>query len=233
MKETLYLLPGLLCDRVLWRHQIEYLSGTFDVRVADFSLGDSIEVFAQNVLSDAPEQFSIAGLSMGGYVAFEILRTAPQRVKRLALLDTSPYADLPEHREFRQSMMGIAREEGLGAVQDVLIPRLIHSSRYEDEELVRVIDAMAHRVGVESFLSQQTALLDRQDSFEDLQKIKCDSLVVVGRQDSMTPVSIAKKMAGQIENCALVEIENCGHLSTLEQPEAVTALLSYWMQIES
>lgn len=230
MKETLFLLPGLLCDRSLWRHQIEYLSQDYDVRVADFSVGDDLATFADHVLQNAPESFSVAGLSMGGYVVFELLRRVPDRIKRIALIDTSPYADLPEHSDFRQSVMKMAEERGLAEVMDMLIPRLIHSSRYEDEELVKVIDAMAHRVGVDGFIRQQTALLNRIDSFKDLGKISCPALIVVGRQDALTPPKLSREMAAAIPDSAIVEIENCGHMSSLEQPEAVTALLRYWMQ---
>ncbi|NVJ92593.1 MAG: alpha/beta fold hydrolase [Methylocystaceae bacterium] len=230
MKETIILLSGLLCDRSLWRHQLEYLSQDYDLRVADFSKGDSITAFADSVLEMAPETFSLAGLSMGGYVAFELLRRVPERIHRLALLDTSPYADQLEHSEFRHSLMTMAKDHGLDEVMQTLLPRLIHSSRCEDEELVKTIDAMAHRIGVDSFIDQQTALLNRRDSFADLVSISCPTVVLVGRQDSMTPVKIAKEMANQIPNSSLVEIENCGHLSTMEQPEAVSALLRYWMQ---
>jgi pimeloyl-ACP methyl ester carboxylesterase len=230
MKETLYLLSGLLCDRSLWRHQIETLSQIYDIRVADFSKGDSMEAFADNVLQDAPGRFSIAGLSMGGYVAFELLKRVPERINRLALLDTSPYADQPEHKEFRQSAMALAKDHGLGEVMNAILPKLIHPSRYEDEELVKTIDAMAHRVGVDGFIRQQTALLNRRDSFDGLNAVACPTVVIVGRQDGMTPTKISREMVAEIPNSSLVEIENCGHLSTLEQPEAVTAILRYWMQ---
>lgn len=230
MKKTVYLLPGLLCDRSLWRHQLEVMSADHDLRVADLSAGDSMEVYADNILAHAPEKFSVAGLSMGGYVALEIMRKAPQRVERLALLDASPYADLPEHRDFREGSMKMAKEKGIGEVIDAVLPRLIHPSRYEDEELVKVIDAMAHRVGVDGFLKQQTALLNRDDYYNGLANVDCPTLVAVGKQDGMTPPRISREMVEVLSNAALVEIENCGHLSTLEQPEAVTALLRYWLQ---
>lgn len=230
MKKTVYLLPGLLCDRSLWRHQLEVLSSDYDLRVADFSVGDSMGTYADNILAQAPEKFSVAGLSMGAYVALEIMRKAPERVERLALLDASPYADLQEHREFREGSMAMARERGIGDVIDAVLPRLVHPSRYEDEELVKVIDAMAHRVGVEGFLKQQTALLNRDDYYNDLASVTCPVLVAVGRQDGMTPPRISREIVEAMPSAALVEIENCGHLSTLEQPEAVTALLRYWLQ---
>jgi pimeloyl-ACP methyl ester carboxylesterase len=229
MKETLYLLPGLLCDQSLWFHQIELLSKSYDVRVADFSKGDTIDDFCDEVLKDAPESFSLAGLSMGGYVAFEVLRRSPDRVKRLALIDTSPYADLPEHRLYRQGLMDLAQDKGLDPVMDILIAKLIHPSRHDDENLVRLIDAMANRVGVEGFLRQQTALLNRKDSLSDLSNIKCPTVVIVGKEDILTPASVAKVMADAIPNAHLVEVDNCAHLSTMEQPEIINRILLDWL----
>lgn len=230
-KETLYLLPGMMCDRSLWRHQIETLSSLYDVRVADFTNGDSIDHFADQVLKDAPDEFSLAGLSMGGYVAFEILRRKPDAVKRLALIDTSPFADLEDHVVFRKSIMDVARDQGMGQVMETLLPRMIHPSRYEDEPLVTQIDAMAHRVGADVFINQQVALLNRRDSFESLKEITCPTCVIVGRQDQLTPIKLSRQMADEMSNAKLVEVDTCGHLSTMEQPEALSAVLRLWMQL--
>ncbi|MDV7340282.1 alpha/beta fold hydrolase [Terasakiella sp. A23] len=229
-KETLYLLPGMMCDRSLWRHQIETLSPLYDIRVADFTEGDSIEHFADRVMADAPKEFSIAGLSMGGYIAFDLLRRCPERIKRVALLNTSPFADTEDHAAFRKAIAEVARDQGMAQVIETLLPKMIHPSRYEDEELVTQVDAMAYRVGEKGFIRQQTALLNRVDSFADLAKIDCPTLIVVGRQDQLTPLKLSKQMAEEIPQAKLVEIETCGHLSTMEQPEAVSAVLRYWMQ---
>jgi len=230
MKETLYLLPGLLCDRSLWRHQIETLSLDYDVRVPDFSNDDSMSGFAERVLEDAPKEFSVAALSMGAYVALELWEKAADRIKRLAFLDASPYADMPEHAQFREATITLAKDQGVGEVAETVLPKLIHPSRFNDEELVKLIDAMAHRVGVDGFIQQQTALLNRKDYFTSLKNIDCPVLVIVGRQDAMTPPKVSKLIVEEISNSSLVEIENCGHLSSMEQPEAVSALLRYWMQ---
>ncbi|NVK18391.1 MAG: alpha/beta hydrolase [Methylocystaceae bacterium] len=229
-KETLFLLPGMMCDRSLWRHQIETLSPLYDIRVADFTKGDSIDAFADHVLNEAPDRFSLAGLSMGGYVAFEILRRKPEVVTRLALIDTSPYADLEDHAAFRKGVMDVARDQGMGQVVETLLPRLIHSARIEDQDLIKQVDAMAHRVGEKVFIDQQVALLNRRDSFVDLKNIDCPTSVIVGRQDQLTPLKISQQMADEIPDAKLVEIENCGHLSTMEQPEALSAVLRLWMQ---
>jgi pimeloyl-ACP methyl ester carboxylesterase len=229
-KETLILLPGMMCDRSLWRHQIESLSVTYDVQVADFRDGASIEAYADKVLEAAPKTFSVAGLSMGGYVAFDLVRRAPERVNRLALLDVSPYADTEDHAAFRKSIMESARNQGMGAIMEMLLPRLIHPSRIGDEDLVGQVDAMAHRVGENVFVKQQEALLNRRDCFADLGAITCPTVVIVGRQDQLTPLKLSQKMVEAMKNASLVEIENCGHLSSMEQPEAVSAVLRYWMQ---
>lgn len=229
-KETLILLPGMMCDRSLWRHQIESLSSTYDVRVADFSTGTTIEAYSDKILEDAPPVFSVAGLSMGGYVALDLVNRVPDRVKRLALLDVSPYADTQDHAAFRKSIMETARTQGMGAIIEMLLPRMIHSSRVGDEELVGQVDAMAHRVGEKTFIMQQEALLHRRDYFADLAAITCPTLVAVGRQDQLTPLKLSQKMVEALSNAQLVEIENCGHLSSMEQPEAVSAILRYWMQ---
>lgn len=229
-KETLILLPGMMCDRSLWRHQIESLSTLYDIKVADFSDGDSIEAYTDKVLAEAPEHFSVAGLSMGGYVAFDLLRRVPERVKRLALLDVSPYADTEDHATFRKSIMDTARRQGMGAIMEMLLPRMVHVSRIDDEELVGQVDAMAHRVGEKVFVKQQEALLNRRDCFADLEGITCPTVVIVGRQDQLTPLKLSQQMVEMMPNARLVELENCGHLSSMEQPVAVSAVLRYWMQ---
>lgn len=229
-KQDVILLPGLLCDRGLFRYQLESMSRLANFQVADFSNDDSLEAMAAKVLEQAPKTFSLAGLSMGGYVAFEIMRKAPERVTRLALLDTGPYADSEEQRAFRNSLIEVSEEQSLGPVIEVLLPKLIHTRRLEDQDLVKAIDAMAFRLGEKAFKRQQTAIMNRKDSFSDLHKITCPTLVCVGRQDQLTPPTMAREMAKEIPRSCLVEIENCAHLSPLEQPEAISAVLSYWLQ---
>ena len=139
----LLLLPGLLCDAALWRHQIETLVDIADIAVADLTEEDSGSGMAQRVLASAPDEFALAGLSMGGYVAFEILRQAPDRVKRLALLDTTARADLPEKVKLRQDLIELARTGAFKGVTPRLLPRLIHPARMDDAVLVGSVLAMA------------------------------------------------------------------------------------------
>ncbi|MCW8971466.1 MAG: alpha/beta hydrolase, partial [Rhodospirillales bacterium] len=146
-KTPLILLPGLLCDDALWRHQTGHLSDIAEITVADLTRHDSFPAMAAAVLDAAPARFALAGLSMGGYVAQEIMRQAPGRVSRLALLDTSPYADKPEQSERRKGFMEMARTGRFGEVTPQLMPVLVHPDRTSDAELTAEVVAMAARVG--------------------------------------------------------------------------------------
>lgn len=189
-----------------------------------------MEAMAERVLRTAPPQFALAGLSMGGYVAFEIMRQAPQRVIKLALLDTQARADTPESKQQRQGLIRLALQGEFKGVTARLLPRLIHNSRLNnDESLTDIIMKMAESVGREAFTSQQTAIMNRPDSRPDLPTIKCPTLVLCGREDALTPLALHQEMALAIPGAILSIIEDCGHLSALERPQAVTALLRHWL----
>ncbi len=228
-KAPLILLPGLLCDEALWAHQTETLADIADITVADMTQDDTIEGMAERVLAGAPETFALAGLSMGGYAAQEIMRQAPERVARLALLDTSANADTPEARKQRQ---GFITQLGLGSFRGVtekLLPFLIHKNRLDDDALIAVIKASAQNVGPEAFTRQQQAIMARSDSRGDLKKIACPTLILCGREDALTPLNQHEEMAAAIPNASLVVIEDCGHLAPLERPRAVSAVMRYWL----
>ena len=227
----LLLLPGLLCDEALWRHQTETLADLAEITVADVTQEDQASAMVQRILAGAPEEFALAGLSMGGYLAFEILRQAPDRVKRLALLDTSARADPPEKMKLRQDLIELARTGAFKGVTPRLLPRLIHPARMGDAVLVGSVLAMAERVGREAFLRKERLLMLRPDSRHDLSLIHCPTLVLCGRQDGLTPLADSEEMAEKIPRAKLVVIEDCGHLSTMEQPRAVSAVMRYWLQI--
>ena len=227
----LLLLPGLLCDEALLRHQTETLADLAEITVADVTQEDQASAMVQRILAGAPEEFALAGLSMGGYLAFEILRQAPDRVKRLALLDTSARADPPEKMKLRQDLIELARTGAFKGVTPRLLPRLIHPARMGDAVLVGSVLAMAERVGREAFLRQERLLMLRPDSRHDLSLIHCPTLVLCGRQDGLTPLADSEEMAEKIPRAKLVVIEDCGHLSTMEQPRAVSAVMRYWLQI--
>jgi pimeloyl-ACP methyl ester carboxylesterase len=230
-KSPLVLLPGLLCDAALWRHQTKGLADSADIAVADLTLDDSIGAMAERTLATAPPRFALAGLSMGGYVAQEIMRRAPGRVSRLALLDTSARADSPAQTERRQ---GLIKQVEIGEFKGVtarLLPLLIHADRLGDKALTHTVQVMAENVGKEAFLRQQNAIMTRPDGRADLPKITCPTLVLCGRQDALTPVEVHEEMAAAIPGAALVVVEDCGHLAPLERAVTVSALMRYWLQV--
>lgn len=225
----LLLLPGLLCDAALWRHQTATLGDVAEVRVPDLTRQDSIGSMAEAVLADAPPAFALAGLSMGGYVAMEIMRRAASRVLRLALIDTTHRADPPEQTRkrrllIRQSMFGEFR-----GVTGRLLPLLVHEPNIERGDIAKTVFAMAERVGREAFQRQQTAIMGRPDSTPDLSGFSCRTLVLCGRHDRIAPLAVHQDMAARLPNAALVVIEDSGHLSPLEQPQAVSACLRCWL----
>ncbi|MDX2104504.1 MAG: alpha/beta fold hydrolase [Alphaproteobacteria bacterium] len=234
---TLILLPGLLCDAALWREQIAHFASKVQtdtarpvaVQFADLTLDDSIAAMAARVLSWAPNRFSLAGLSMGGYVAQEILRQAPQRVERLALLDTSARPDSPDQTARRRGLIDLARRGRFRGVTPRLLPLLLSAHRLQDAALTGAVMAMAERVGSEAYLRQQTAILNRIDSRPSLPAITCPTLVICGREDALTPLDHSEELAASIPAARLAVIDGCGHLSTMETPEEVNTLLDQWL----
>ena len=230
--QPLALLPGLLNDAALWQAQVDALGAAADCRVADFTQQDSVAAMAQSVLDAMPGRFAMAGLSMGGYVALEVMRRAPERVTRLALLDTKARADTAEQIERRHALVALAQKGRFKGVTPRLLPLLIHESRLAEEELPAAVIAMAERVGRDAFLSQQKAILGRPDSLPTLVTIRCPPLVLCGRQDQLTPLDCHREMAAGIAGARLVVVEDCGHLGPMERPEAVTDALRAWLQAE-
>lgn len=226
---NLVLVPGLLCSEDLFALQIGVLGGLADITVAETRGLGSIGAMADAVLRAAPGRFSLAGLSMGGYVVFEVLRRAPERVERIALLDTNARADMPEQSARRRELVEIGRSEGLRKVQGMLLPFLLGPQSLRNAELVNRVLAMADSFSVEDFLQQQEAIIARPDNRPFLSQIHVPALIVVGRDDRLTPVKVAEEMAAGLAGSVLRVIDDCGHLSTLEQPEAVTALLRDWL----
>ena len=230
-KTTLLLLPGLLCDAALWRHQAEHLADVAEIRIPDLTRQDSMAEMARAALALAPDgKFALAGLSMGGYVALEIMRQAPGRVSRLALFDTSSRADDAELASRRRGLIELAGKGQFKGVTQRVLKLYLHPDRLADAALAGAVMAMAERVGREAFLRQQTAIQGRPDSRPGLAAIACPTLVVCGRQDMLTPMEWSEEIAAGIPGARLVAIEDCGHLSTMERPEAATALLRDWLQ---
>lgn len=228
-KIPLALLPGLLCDAALWQPQVEALSDIADCRVADFTTQDSIAAMAESVLAAMPARFALAGLSMGGYVALEIMARAPQRVSRLALLDTRFQTDSPELTARRRGLNELAEKGEFKGITPRLLPLFIHAARLDDAALTGTITAMAERVGKDAFISQQRAIMGRRDHSATLVAIRVPTLVLCGRQDALTPLADHQALAAGIAEARLVVIEDCGHLSTLERPAEVNAALRRWL----
>jgi pimeloyl-ACP methyl ester carboxylesterase len=228
-KENLVLVPGLLCTRALWAAQLAALGDIADMTVADHTGHDTMAAIARSILAAAPERFALAGLSMGGYIAYEILRQAPERVTRLALLDTGYRADAPERRDQRLALMALADREGARKAQESLLPVLIHDSRLADKALVEAVLQMGADTGTAAFKRQQVAIMSRPDSAPLLASIRCPTLVLVGREDALTPPALSQEMARAIPGARLEIVEECGHLSTMEQPGAVNRALHAWL----
>ncbi|KAA0685778.1 alpha/beta fold hydrolase [Azospirillum brasilense] len=225
----LILLPGMPLDAALWEHQTNHLAEVAEPTVGDLTGHDSVAALAAAVLAQAPARFALTGLSMGGYVAFEIMRQAPERVAKLALLDTSARPDTPEQTATRQDAVRLVAQGRLRQVVAAGMPRLVHPDRAADITLVESVQAQAQRVGADGYARQQTAIMNRPDSRPGLGAIACPTLVLCGRQDAITPPALHEEMAEGIPGARLALIEDCGHLSAMEQPQAVTALLRQWL----
>lgn len=229
-KLGLVLVPGLLCDALLWRDQVAALEGEFKCWVADHTRTETLSGVAADVLRDAPfERFALAGLSMGGYVALEIMRQAGHRVERLALLDTSARADTAEQRARREGLIALARRGRFIGVTQALLPLFIHRDRLDDQKLVDTVREMAKNIGRDGFIRQELAILSRPDSRALLPSIACPTLVLCGRQDAITPLDRHEEIASGIPGATLRVIEECGHLSTLEKPAEVSQALWRWL----
>ncbi|MDI1302974.1 MAG: alpha/beta fold hydrolase [bacterium] len=225
----LLLLPGLLNDARLWEAQISGLADIADITVADSTRENSMAALASAALAQAPAQhFALAGLSMGGYVALEIMRQAPERVTGLALLDTSARPDTAEATQNRRKLIKLAGNS-FPAVVNGLLPKMVHPAHLQDAELTGIFRAMALTVGQAAFVRQQEAIIGRIDSRPFLKNIKCPTLVLCGRDDAITPVSLHEEMVAGIPASRLVIIEECGHLSVLEQPQQVNDAFEEWL----
>jgi len=229
-KTPLVLVPGLLCDKQLWRSQVEDLADVADIWIADHTRADTMAGVARDVLADVPfTRFALAGLSMGGYIALEIMRQAPQRVTRLALLDTAASGELPEQTQRRLDFIAFAERGHFDRVTDTLLPLLIHSARQGERSLTDTVKSMARNIGKDAFIRQQRAIMSRADSLGLLAGIACPTLVLCGRQDALTPLARHEEIAAGIKGARLEVIEDCGHLSTLEKPAEVNAALRRWL----
>lgn len=224
----LIFLPGLLCDAHLWQHQADALADLADPRTADLSADDSIAAMAARVLENAPKRFALCALSMGGYVAFEIMKQAPERVTKLALFDTSARPDNAKRAAVRKAGIASLKHGKFAGVTEKLLPQLVHEAHVHGR-VAKDIMAMAVRVGGEVYIRQQTAILERGDYLPGLKDINIPTLVAVGDADVLTPVADALQIHWGIAGSKFHLFRNCGHLPALEVPDETTALLRKWL----
>ncbi len=225
MTMPLLLVPGLGCTARLYAPQVAALADLAETHIVEHGRHDTIAGIAAAALASAPPTFALAGLSMGGYVAFEMMRQAPERIARLALLDTMARPDSSAILERRHRHLALIAEGRYGEATEALLPVLVHPDRLQDEALVAVIREMADDTGPERFARQMRAIMGRADSRPTLAAIRCPTLVLVGSEDALTPPEVAREMHEAIAGSRLVVVPDCGHLSTIERPEAVTAAL--------
>lgn len=228
-RTTLVLLPGLINTRRVFEQQIEALSDVADSIVPELWHHDTMGAMAEATLELAPSTFALLGFSMGGYVAFEILRRASQRVERLALMDTQATPDSPESTKRRRALLDQTKIGRFRGVQRTLLPQLVHRRHINDAAITQPIFDMAQEIGAEGFVREQRAIIDRADSRHMLVDIGIPTVVIVGRQDQVTPLPRSEKMAADIANSRLVVLEECGHMSPLEKPAEVTEALRRWL----
>ncbi len=230
MIEPLVLLPGMMCDARLYRHQLQHLSRDRAVTVAPVSGGERIEEIASGLLDQLPLRFALTGLSMGGVVALEIIRRAPDRVSRLCLMSTDAHADTPQIAASREPLIVGAQA---GRLEDVMQQVIRPETLAPGPDRMAILDemmTMANEMGPDLFVQQMRALQRRPDQQSTLRKIKVPTLILCGAHDGLTPPKKHTFMAELIPGAELQVVENAGHLPTLETPEIVTKALKKWMK---
>jgi pimeloyl-ACP methyl ester carboxylesterase len=228
--QPLILIPGLLCDEDLWRDQLPALAPHADITITiEQTRHDSISAIAAAILAAAPPRFALAGLSMGGMVALELMRQAAGRVTRLALLDTSARANTGEELKVRAGRIALVQAGHVDIVLGLQLARFLPLSRLGEVPLVDRALKMMRRVGAATYVRQERAGMQRIDSRPSLAAITCPTLVLCGRQDAATPLALSEEIASGIAGSRLEVIEDCGHLSTMERPDAVNRALVEWL----
>lgn len=230
MKAPVAFLPAPLTTEAFWSPLAARLDGRIDRWIADLTLDDSIAAMATRVLADAPwQRFALAGHSLGGYVALEIMRRAPERIERLALIDTQARPDTLEAIDRRRALIELAQNGRFQEVAERLIPVVFDSVEVVEPSLVALHRDMARAVGAEAFLRQQRAIMDRVDSRPALAAIRCPTLVLCGVHDLLTPLDRHEEMAAAIAGAKLVAVPSAGHYSPLERPYEVGFALANWL----
>lgn len=232
--EPLVLVPGLMCDEAVWQHQLTALRTGREVQIARHGTSNTLGAMAGRILAGAAPRFALAGHSMGGRVALEVVARAPDRVTRLALLDTG-YQSLSEgdagerEKAGRYRLLDMARRDGMAAMAREWSRGMVHPARLDDASLMDAIHAMIVRAGIAQFEAQISALLARPDRTTLLKEIAVPTLLLCGADDSWSPLARHHDMAGLIKGSRLVAVPECGHMSTMERPEVITSALMSWL----
>src|SRR3954463_12862458 len=217
--------PGLLSTAVLWDRMRDRLPPAWPVQALGPLHRSAIGDMAEAILADAPPTFALCGHSMGAYMCFELIRRAPERVRALALVNTSARSDTPEQRQARMDATHLAQRGRFVGVSRRFFPRLVAERARDDAQLLATVQAMAAEVGAEGFVTQQHLILSRPDSRPDLEQIACPTLVVGGREDQVTSPALSVEMYEQIPHSDLHLLSDCGHLAPLERPRRLARLL--------
>ena len=226
-RSTILFACAHLTDERLFAHQVQALRDAYDVRVFAFRGHPTLDAMATELLAAAPPRFTLVGLSLGGYLAFEVLRRQAERVERLVLLDTRASADNDTLRKGRLADIEKVQAGGIDALIPELPGRWVHEpNRARVSELMA---SMARNIGATGQYNQQQAMLARPDSHADLRKVRVPTLIACGRHDNATPLAEHERMQACVPGSRLAVFEQCGHLAAIEQPEAVTALLTRWL----
>ena len=226
---TLVLVPGLLCDDWTWHGQREALERDWTVVIPDLTHLDSVTAMAEALLGMMPPRFMLAGHSLGGRIALEAYRQAPERIDRLALLDTGVHAAGAAEPASRGRLLTVARQEGMAALAAQWLPGMVLETRTDDLDLMTPLIEMVCRSTPERFANQVAALLTRPDATPVLQRITCPTAILCGRQDRWSPLERHRSMAATVPGAALEIIEESGHMTPVEQPTAVTEALRRWL----
>ena len=222
-------IPGLFCTPQFYAAQLPSLWRAGAVQFANHTRDETMADIARRILDEAPQRFALIGHSMGGYVAFEMLRQAPQRIERVAFLDTSALPDAPEQSERRRQLIEQAAKGRYEDVVDQLYLKFVHPARLDEAALRETVRQMARDTGAAAFIRQERAIISRADSRPTLAAIRCPTLVLVGEQDELTPPERAEEIAQGVAGAVKVVLPDCGHMTAMERPEAVTAALERWL----
>ena len=227
--QPILLIPGLTATPRFYEPVLPALWRFGPLTVADHTRDDSMAAIARRVLASAPPRFALAGHSMGGYIALEVMRQAPDRVAKLALLDTAARADTAEQTERRRQQIAVAAGGKMQAIVDLQFPNLVHPARRNDAALRRACDLMAEETGAQAFIRQQNAIIGRPDSRPSLAAIRCPTLILVGEQDAVTPPERSQEMAAAIAGARQIVVPECGHMCALEQPARLVQEMVRWL----